>query len=559
MIEIVKYESKYKPRWDDFIKRSKNGTFMFYRDYMEYHSSRFIDSSLLFFNEDALIAVMPANISEKVLYSHGGLTFGGIVSDYKMTLSVMLELFEQLTAYLKAQGITKFLYKVIPHIYHNAPAEEDLYALFRFNARLVRRDASATILLKNRLPYSKKRRSKIKRATKEGLVVTKSNDFTTLISLLKEHLKSKHNVNPTHTAQELSSLASRFPNNIKLFSVYENDEMVAGVVTYENQKVVHAQYNGFSQRGREVGATELVFDYLINEYSSKKDYFDFGISTEQGGIFLNTGLAAYKERFGGRATTYDFFEMDLTRKSSATCVDPSAIIASTARILGEAKIDRGVIIHDFATVYTNVHIEPNVEVFEGAVIGRPPTATRAIMRQVSAQLKPTKIGVGSVISPHAVIYADVHIGEDTLIGDNVSIREQCRIGKKCIIGRNVTVQFNTTIGDASTIMDLTAITGNMIIGSHVFISALVATTNDNYFSRKGYDESFVRGPIIEDYAMVGAGANILPGVRIGAGALVGAGAVVTRDVPPKKLVMGIPARIVEDVEFREDTKQERRI
>jgi acetyltransferase-like isoleucine patch superfamily enzyme len=222
-------------------------------------------------------------------------------------------------------------------------------------------------------------------------------------------------------------------------------------------------------------------------------------------------------------------------------------------------IDRGVVIHDFVTVYPNVHIAPNVEVFEGAVIGRPPVATRAIARQVSPQLKPTKIGAGSVISPHAVIYTDVQIGEETLIADNVSIREQCRIGKKCIIGRNVTIQFNTTIGNASTIMDLTNITGNMIIGSHVFISTLVATTNDNYFSRKGYDESFVRGPVIEDYVRVGAGANILPGVRIGAGALVAAGAVVTRDVPPKKLVMGIPARIVKDVEFEEDAKQERRI
>jgi hypothetical protein len=335
MIKIVKYQSSYKSRWDDFVSTSKNGSFLFYRDYVEYHSDRFLDSSLLFFEDDILIAVMPANISENVLCSHDGLTFGGIVSDHKMKLSIMLELFEQLIDYLKAQGITKLIYKAIPHIYHNLPAEEDLYALFRFNARLVRRDASATILLKNRLPYSKKRRSNIKRAIKEGLVVTKSKDFSTFMSLLKKLLQSKHNVNPTHTAEELNSLASRFPNNIKLFTVYENDDIIAGVVTYENQNVVHAQYNGFSQRGGEAGATELVFDYLINEYSSKKNYFDFGISTERGGYFLNAGLADYKERFGGRTTTYDFYEIDLTRKTSATRVDPSAIIASTARILGE--------------------------------------------------------------------------------------------------------------------------------------------------------------------------------------------------------------------------------
>jgi acetyltransferase-like isoleucine patch superfamily enzyme len=213
------------------------------------------------------------------------------------------------------------------------------------------------------------------------------------------------------------------------------------------------------------------------------------------------------------------------------------------------KIDRDAVVHDFVTIYPNVRIDPNVEIFEGAVIGMPPKATRAFARRVSSDLRTTAIGEGCVISPHAVIFTDVQIGDETLVGANTYIREQCRIGKQCIIGGNVTVQFNTTIGDSSRILDHTSIASNMIIGSHVFISTLVATTNDNYFGRKGYDESFIRAPVIEDHVMVGAGANILAGVRVGAGAMVGAGAVVTRDVPPKKLVMGIPARIVRDLEF----------
>ena len=227
-------------------------------------------------------------------------------------------------------------------------------------------------------------------------------------------------------------------------------------------------------------------------------------------------------------------------------IDSSASIASTARVLGKVQIDRDVVVHDFVTIYPNVRIESNVEIFEGAVIGKPPTVTRAVARQVSSDVKTTVIGEGCVISPHTVIYTDVQIGDETLVGDNVSIREQCRIGKQCIIGRNVCIHYNTTIGDSSKIMDLTNITGNMTIGSHVFISSLVATTNDSNIGLKGYDESSIRGPVIEDHAMVGAGANILPGVRVGAGAIVGAGAVVTRDVPPKTLVMGIPARIVRD-------------
>jgi hypothetical protein len=281
---------------------------------MGYHSNRFIDSSLLFFDEDALIAVMPANILEDVLHSHGGLTFGGIVSDQNMKLSVMLRLFEQLTAYLKAQGITKLIYKAIPHIYHNFPAEEDLYALFRFNAQLIRRDASDAILLKNKLRFSKGAQWSIKKARRSGLVVTKSNDFTAFMLILKELLQSKYNVNPTHTGEELNLLARRFPDNIKLFAVYENDKMLSGVVTYESQNVVHAQYQGYTEEAKEVGATDLIFDSLVNEYSSNKTYFDFGISTEQNGHYLNAGLATYKERFGGRAITYDVYEIALARE-----------------------------------------------------------------------------------------------------------------------------------------------------------------------------------------------------------------------------------------------------
>jgi acetyltransferase-like isoleucine patch superfamily enzyme len=228
-------------------------------------------------------------------------------------------------------------------------------------------------------------------------------------------------------------------------------------------------------------------------------------------------------------------------------IHPTAKISSTVRILGDVSIGQNAIIHDFVTIYPKVIIEDHVEVFEGAILGKPPIAARALARKVTSQLKTTRIGRESAISPHVVIYTDVAIGEGTLIGDNASIREQCRIGKNCIISRNVTVNYNTSIGDFTKIMDNTHITGNMQIGSHVFIAPLVSTANDNNLGSKGYDEASVRGPIIEDWVGIGAGATILPGVRVGTGSIVAAGAVVTKDVPPKKLVMGIPARIVKDL------------
>jgi acetyltransferase-like isoleucine patch superfamily enzyme len=151
------------------------------------------------------------------------------------------------------------------------------------------------------------------------------------------------------------------------------------------------------------------------------------------------------------------------------------------------------------------------------------------------------IGNGCVVSPNVVIYSDVKIGKNTLLGDNASIREGCRIGDKCLISRNVSINYNTLIGNNTKVMDNTHLTGNMIIGNEVFISCLVATTNDNYIGKKGFHKK-MKGPVIEDNASIGAGANLLPNTKIGHDAIVAAGAVVTKDVEPETVVMGVPAR-----------------
>lgn len=222
-------------------------------------------------------------------------------------------------------------------------------------------------------------------------------------------------------------------------------------------------------------------------------------------------------------------------------------ISKTAIIYDNVKIGNNVIIKDFVVVYPGVIIEDNVEIMEGAVIGRIPKGAKAVARKTIEEYKTVFIGEGSVVSPHAVIYTDVRIGKGTLIGDGASIREQCEIGEQCIVSRLVSINYNTKIGNRTKIMDNSHITGNMVIGNNVFISVLVSTTNDNNIGSKGYNESFVKGPIIEDNVLVGAGANLLPGVRIGQGSIIGAGTLVTKDVPSKKLVMGVPGKIVRDV------------
>lgn len=312
MITIKKYSSTEQPIWDDFIDNSKNGTFMLKRGYMDYHSDRFIDNSLMFYEDDELIALLPASKHDDEIRSHGGLTYGGIITNKKMTAQKMLDIFDEMKKHLTECNITKLIYKCVPCIYHNYPADEDLYALFRNNAKLIRRDISTTIFLPEKIKFSDLRKRGAKKALKNGLLVKENHDFKTYIALLADVLKLHHDTKPVHTAEELELLASRFPDIIKLYAAFDEEEkMYAGVVIFDTPQTVHAQYIANSEKGREIGALDLVMDYLINTYAADKKYFDFGISTENSGRYLNNGLISQKEGFGGRATVYDFYEMEL--------------------------------------------------------------------------------------------------------------------------------------------------------------------------------------------------------------------------------------------------------
>jgi hypothetical protein len=240
--------------------------------------------------------------------SHGGLTYGGLITDQKMTMPLMMKIFDELRRYALELGILRLIYKAIPAIYHRLPAEEDLYALFAHQARLYRRDVSSVIDLSNMLPFTKGRRGCIKKANSSGFVVRKSDDFNMFIQIDEQHLALKHNKKPVHTAAELQLLSTRFPQNIQLFCAYRGNTMLGGVVMYVSDMVAHAQYIAATPEGKSLSALDAILDYLINDYFRIKRYFDFGISTDFEGRLLDTNLIANKESFGARAIVYDFYE-----------------------------------------------------------------------------------------------------------------------------------------------------------------------------------------------------------------------------------------------------------
>lgn len=308
-VNMSVYKPENKSQWNNFVNASKNGVFLFNRDYMEYHSDRFIDHSLMFYHNEQLLAVFPANEKNGELCSHGGLTFGGVISGYDMTTQLMLEVFEELKEHCLTQGFSKIVYKAIPQIYHSAPADEDLYALFRFGAKLIGRNVSSSILLSKKSDFSKKRREAIKKAKNNNLLVKQSFDFTGFMKMVEEVVSERHDAKPVHSPEEMDLLARRFPDNIKLFSSYKNNVMVAGCLIYESKNVAHGQYAANSTLGRTVSAQNVIIDYMINEYFVYKKYFDFGTSTLDFGRVLNEGLIAHKESFGASSVVYDFYEL----------------------------------------------------------------------------------------------------------------------------------------------------------------------------------------------------------------------------------------------------------
>jgi acetyltransferase-like isoleucine patch superfamily enzyme len=214
-------------------------------------------------------------------------------------------------------------------------------------------------------------------------------------------------------------------------------------------------------------------------------------------------------------------------------------------VVGRSTIGEGCVIHPHVVIADGVTIGPRTEIFPGAFIGKEPKGAGATARKPEFERRVT-IGSECSIGPHCVVFYDVTIGDNTLLGDGASIREKCKVGSRCILSRYVTVNYDTTIGDRTKIMDNTHITGNAVIGSDVFISVMVGTTNDNLV-RAGYS-SHVVGPTIENGAVVGVGASLLPAVKVGMGATVGAGSVVTKNVEAQTLVAGVPARFVRRLE-----------
>jgi acetyltransferase-like isoleucine patch superfamily enzyme len=203
-------------------------------------------------------------------------------------------------------------------------------------------------------------------------------------------------------------------------------------------------------------------------------------------------------------------------------------------------------IHATAVVYPGTVLGEGVKVLENAVVGKQPSLSpRSTAKR--EPLPPTQIGDGTIISVGAIVFAGSRIGARVILGDQSCVRERVEIGDDVVVGRGSLVENDTTIGALTKIQANAYITAYSTLEDNVFIAPCVMTTNDNFMGRTERRHDLIKGPTIRRGARVGGGAILCPGVEIGEEAFVGAGAVVTKDVPPRKLVVGNPARVIRDV------------
>ena len=281
--------------WNRFVAASKNGTFLFDRRFMDYHSDRFSDHSLMCYRDGRLYALLPANEKGDTLVSHGGLTYGGLVTDSRCSAKGVLDAFMAINRYLRDNGFRRVVYKAIPWIYHQLPAEEDLYALTAVcRARLTIRDISSTIIGTRRMKFAESRRSGLRKAQKAGLRFRESTNVDDFWPILNDNLTQKYAVRPVHTADELRLLQSRFPDEIKLWLVYDGDTPVGGTLLFLTLQVLHTQYISATPYGKQHGAIDLLFDHLINHVYADYPYSDFGTSTVSDSADLNQQLIFQK-------------------------------------------------------------------------------------------------------------------------------------------------------------------------------------------------------------------------------------------------------------------------
>lgn len=308
--KVKRYQKEDFAAWNAFVSVAKNATFLFNRDFMDYHSDRFQDYSLMVFDGEKLVAILPANRVEDAVFSHYGLTYGGLVLGQKAKLSSTISIFRTILKFLNENAIQKLTIKMLPKFYDLAFSDELEYCLFITDSKIIRADSLSVIDLSKPNCITNNRMQTVRKGKEMGLIIKEESSFQLFWDeVLIPNLVAKHQVKPVHSVEEITKLNNLFPKNIRHFNVYEKEQIVAGTTLFLTDNVVHSQYISGKKDKNHLGSLDFLYHHLITEIFKDKEYFDFGISNENHGRNINEGLLFWKESFGAKTVVQPFHEV----------------------------------------------------------------------------------------------------------------------------------------------------------------------------------------------------------------------------------------------------------
>jgi len=321
-VNIYRYTADKQEQWDRFVWESVNGTIFHSRRFLSYHpEDRFEDASLFFTKKgEDIFAVFPAvkGVWNDMLtvQSNRGASYGGFVHREGLSISNAYKLVDMLINHSQKQQIQRIVITLPPIIYNHRLSNYIDFALIKHGFQYLKREVSSVIYLEddikqNILKFKQTNRTAFRRAMKLGVGVRESDDYESFYKILKKNLKIRHNVQPTHTLEELIRLKNLFPNKIFLYGAFIEDEMIAGVVMFDcNRNVSLAFYISHNEDRQQYRGVNILFYEIINRCINKGfRYLDFGIFTVN--MDPNLGLARFKEGFGSSGILRDTLYLDL--------------------------------------------------------------------------------------------------------------------------------------------------------------------------------------------------------------------------------------------------------
>lgn len=318
-MKVLKFNSQDSIQWDSFCNASYHSTFLHTRRFISYHKDKFKDHSVIIESDGKWLGLFPAaedSVDASSIISHPGITYGGVIHHGALRGQSMIDALILLKDYYVKNNYEKLIYKKIPHIYHQAPSCDDTYALFVLKAKLIRCDLSSAIDNNFRLKTSDRRKRAYKKSINNGIVI--QNDLSLLPNfwnVLEDNLRVKYNKKPVHNLDEILLISTLFPDNIKCICAIHENKIIAGVLLFISSAVFHSQYIASNEIGHNLSALDAVFEYCIDlSKLHNKRWFDFGISNENSGLHLNSGLYTYKSEFGAGGIPHEFYQIDLKGK-----------------------------------------------------------------------------------------------------------------------------------------------------------------------------------------------------------------------------------------------------